>query len=65
MKTFFCIIEGGKPDIENCIFLVTLFIYGQAPEYKSYRVKNDRNKSKGPEPEAETDFKGQCSDLEG
>ena len=38
---------------------------GQPFKPNSYRVKKTQTKTQGPELEADTDFKGQCSDLEG
>ena len=38
---------------------------GQALKSNNYRGKKTRNISQGPEPKAETNFKGRCSDLEG
>ena len=37
---------------------------GQSPNTKKYRGKKTLNKT-GLEPEAETDFQGRCTDLEG
>ena len=38
---------------------------GQSPRSNKYRGKKTLNKYQGPEPKADTNFKGQCSDLEG
>ena len=38
---------------------------GQALKSNKYRGKKNWTKYQGPEPKAETNFKGRCSDLEG
>ena len=58
-------IKPYRPPEVNYSNNLTYKNKGQAPKSKKYRGKKTRTKSQSPEPEAETVFKGRCSDLEG
>ena len=58
-------IKPSRPSEGNELKNSTDKNKAQAPKSKKYRGKKTRTKSQGPEPKAETNFKGWCSDLGG
>ena len=53
----------GYPE-GNELKVLTGKIKGKASKPKRYRCKNTQTKTQSAELEADTDFKGQCSDIE-